>query len=204
MSIEEARHRVHAAIDILSTYVPAELVRGAKVLDIGCGTGNGVIAALTLGARCAIGIDRDAHEFGETFFQPLAREFGVDQSSALLIEADIFKLKFFDEGFDLAIMYDAIEHVPDPETFVDIMAASLRPGGVGLIQTCPLYYGAVGHHLWNEFPEASEPWVHLYFDFEERLARANVGEWGLQRFRELNKVTRGELLAYLADAGLKV
>jgi hypothetical protein len=44
----------------------------------------------------------------------------------------------------------------------------------------------------------------LYHDFEQRLAEANVAEWGLQRFRELNKLTRGQLLEFIRASDFSV
>jgi 2-polyprenyl-3-methyl-5-hydroxy-6-metoxy-1,4-benzoquinol methylase len=204
MSFEDAKERVNAALNVLRENVPRERIQGAKVLDIGCGTGNGVIASLKLGAKCAVGIDRDAQEFGYSYFEEVAADFGVDTRSAVLIEANVFTTAFFDGGFDVVLMYDSIEHVPDPKSFIEICGKTLRPGGVALILTCPLYYSAVGHHLWNHFPEETVPWVHLYHDFEQRLAEANVAEWGLQRFRELNKLTRGQLLEFIRASDFSV
>jgi 2-polyprenyl-3-methyl-5-hydroxy-6-metoxy-1,4-benzoquinol methylase len=204
MSLEDAKQRVTDALVVLQRDIPIGRFQGAKMLDIGCGTGNGVIAALKLGAKCAVGIDRSATEFGHPYFQETAASFEVDTSAAVLIEADVFNTTFFDGGFDIVIMLDAIEHVPDPKAFIEICGKSLRPGGVALVVTCPLYYSTVGHHLWYHFPEETVPWAHLYFDFEKRLAEANVAEWGLQRFHELNKVTRPQLLNFVRESGLSI
>ena len=73
MSIDAARKRVEWAINLFSSDIPRDKIVGKKVLDIGCGTGNGVIATLKMGARSAIGIDRDAAEFGYPYFKELAR-----------------------------------------------------------------------------------------------------------------------------------
>lgn len=204
MEIEHARNRVDEAYGMLKAKVPAEIIRGAKVLDIGCGSGNGVVAALKLGARFAVGIDRDPEEFGEPHFEQMAKEYGVDTRCASLIAADVFSTKFFDGGFDLAIMYDSAEHVPSPAAFIDFMARSLRPGGHGLVVTCPLYYGPVGHHLWQFFPDATAPWAHLYYDWPQRLEAANVGPRHTQWFGELNKVTHRQLLNYIEAAGMSL
>jgi 2-polyprenyl-3-methyl-5-hydroxy-6-metoxy-1,4-benzoquinol methylase len=204
MQVDEARKRVEWASDILSKHLPEGRLKGARVLDIGCGSGNGLIAALAMGAKSAVGIDRDGEEFGEIHFPAVAAEFGVDPGLATLIAGDVFTLKFFDPGFDVVLMYDAIEHVPNPEAFIQFCVQALTPGGVCLIATCPLYYGAVGHHLWDHFPEATVPWAHLYRDFDERMAAAGVAEWGLQRYRELNKVTHAQVMQYIRDAGGRV
>lgn len=204
MQIEEAHKRVDWAKDILSRHLPEGRLQGARVLDVGCGSGNGLIAALAMGAKSVVGIDRDGEEFGEIHFAQVAADFGVDPRHATLIAGDIFTMKFFDPGFDVVVMYDAIEHVPDPAAFIRFCAEALAPGGVCLIVTCPLFYGAVGHHLWDYFPEATMPWAHLHPDFEDRIAAAGVDQWSLQRYRELNKVTHSQILQYISDAGMRV
>lgn len=204
MCFEDAKLRVKWTIETLQRNFPVDRFQGAKVLDIGCGTGSGVVAALKFGAQLAVGIDRDANEFGYSFFPEIAAEFGVNVNSALLIEANVFNTTFFDGGFDIVMMYDSIEHVPDPEAFIQYCGKALRPGGMALVSTCPLYYSPVGHHLWQHFPEDTMPWAHLYFDWEKRLADARVPDWGLQRFRELNRVTRSELLTFIHANGLSV
>ncbi|ATF86904.1 class I SAM-dependent methyltransferase [Burkholderia gladioli] len=204
MSLEDARARVKMTLDALPASINTDYFRGAKVLDIGCGTGSGVIAALRLGAAMAVGVDRDANEFGYPYFKEVAVEYGVNSRPSILIEGDIFDLNLFCGGFDIVMMYDAIEHVPNPKAFVEVCGKHLRPGGVGLIVTCPLYYSAVGHHLWGSFPESEMPWAHLYYDFQEKLEAANIGDWALQRFRELNKVTKPELIRYIREAGMAV
>lgn len=204
MDIDQAKKRIEWAQDVISKNIPTKYMQGARFLDVGCGSGNGVIAALTLGAVSAVGIDRDGEEFGDTHFAAMAEEFGVDVRATTLLATDVFNLSFFDPGFDVVMMYDAIEHVPNPSAFIKFCGNALRPGGICLIMTSPLYYGAVGHHLWDHFPEATMPWVHLYPDFEQRMVEAGVGDWGKQRYYELNKVTHGQLLQYIDDAGMQL
>jgi SAM-dependent methyltransferase len=204
MEVEDARARIVEARNAISRHIPAHYMDGARFLDVGCGSGNGVIAALSLGAVFAMGIDRNPEEFGNAHFAQMAKEFGVDERSTTLVAADISSLSFFDCGFDVVMMLDSVEHVPDPAAFIRFCADALRPGGVGLIQASPLYYGAAGHHLWHLFPEETMPWVHLYPNFDDRLAQSGVSDWSRERFEELNKVTRGQLLAHIGDAGLRV
>ena len=204
MTFEDSKQRTNEAIAVLRAQFPVEHFKNAKVLDIGCGTGNGVLAAIHYGASIAVGIDRDKNEFGETHFEAVAATQGIDISRGLLIQGDIFATSFFDGGFDVILMFDSIEHVPSPRDFISYMSANLKPGGLGFIKTCPLYYSPVGHHLWQHFPEDEAPWVHLYKDWEQRLTNAKVNQWGVQRFRELNKVTRSQVLEILRENGCNI
>jgi 2-polyprenyl-3-methyl-5-hydroxy-6-metoxy-1,4-benzoquinol methylase len=92
-----------------------------KFLDIGCGPGNGVIAAIQHGFSMAVGIDRDANEFPDfkLGFNEVCRHYSVSADRGILIEADIFKTSFTPASFDCVLLLDSIEHVSNPEAFVN-------------------------------------------------------------------------------------
>jgi SAM-dependent methyltransferase len=201
----EAR-RQHAFNKLL-WHVP-EANRQGRFLDIGCGTGNGVLAALQHGAALAVGVDRTFDEFAHLLtreqFNDVCTEAGADHKRALFVAGDIFDYAFAPGSFDTVMMLDAIEHVPNPRDFIRYAFDALAPGGVFLLDTCPLYYSAVGHHLWEQFPEDTDPWAHLMDGFEDRLAASSANEWVIDRYRELNKVTRGDILGWMAECGFEI
>jgi SAM-dependent methyltransferase len=196
----------HAYNKILHN-VPAH-VRSGKFLDIGCGIGNGVVAALKHGASLALGVDRSLSEFGHMFhaeeFPEICRHYGVPADRALLLGADLFDLGFPANSFDYVFMLDSIEHVPNPQRFIQYAAGVLRPGGVFLVDTCPLYYSPLGHHLWKWFPLETDPWAHLRPDFRDRIKELQVDDWSIQRFEELNRVTHNAVRQYFTAAGFEI
>ncbi len=202
ITTEEARQRVQHAWNKIQYHVP-EALRKGRFLDIGCGTGNGLLAALSHGASLAIGVDCNLREFGDNLFSQMAGVLEVDPSRATLIEGDLLSLKF-EPAFDYVLMLDVIEHVPNPDAFRQYAYRSLCPGGVFVVDTCPLYYSSLGHHLFGYFPKETLPWVHLYGDFEEVLRAADVGQWSVDRFRELNKVTHAQIRHSLLKAGFTI
>jgi SAM-dependent methyltransferase len=197
--------REHAFNKILWC-VPKDVKRG-RFLDIGCGVGNGLVAALQHGFATAVGIDRDLNEFpwfDSENFDRYCETYGVNPSQAILIEGDLFKTKLNSFGFECVFMLDSIEHVPDPSAFIQAAAQYVAPGGVLLIDTCPLYFSKAGGHLFNHFDPEELPWVHLRSDFADLLARRRVDNWSIQRYAELNKVTHQEVRDAVAASGLEI
>jgi len=127
-----------------------------------------------------------------------------EDDASLLIEGDIFAVRFAPRAFDCVIMLDSVEHVPDPAAFIGYAHRVLDDGGHFLVDTGPLYYSIVGHHLWGQFPAARYPWVHLWRDFERLIAAKAVDQWSLDRFQALNKVTHDELRDMFAKAGFDI
>ncbi len=186
--------------------VPNDVHRG-RFLDIGCGIGNGLVAALQLGFQTAVGIDRDFKEFGWfdiNDFDGYCRRYDVDPAQAVMVEGDLFKTNFATQGFDCVFMLDSIEHVPEPESFIRAAAQYVAPGGVLLVDTCPLYYSKAGGHLFNHFPPDRFPWVHLRRDFKDLAFEHKVDDWSMQRFEELNKVTHQAVRDAVVACGLEV
>ncbi len=95
----------------------------ARMLEIGCGPGFYVHGAVQLGIE-ARGIDLD----------PGAVEFGRSRGLALS-QATIEESGFEDGKFDLVLLAQIIEHVPDPHDFLERVHRLLAPGGVVIVET---------------------------------------------------------------------
>lgn len=203
--IEAFKGRFDHAANKIRSHVPAEL-RTGRFLDVGCGIGNGVAAALSCGASLAVGIDRSFAEFQHNFdlesFPSACKELGLDPTHALLIEADIFSLNLGGGGFDYALMLDSAEHVPDPAKFFQWIYKQLKPGGCFVMDTCPLFYSMQGAHLWHWFGD--EPWAHLKPDFDEKCKERKVDAWSLQRYDELNRCTHDQLRNWFTQTGFTI
>lgn len=100
-------------------------VPGRRFLDIGCSIGSSVAAARDAGFE-ATGIDLDPQsiEFAREHY-PGCR-FAHTSSS---------ELSRAGETFDLVFCTEVIEHVTDPQAFVDELRALLNPGGIVFLTT---------------------------------------------------------------------
>lgn len=103
------------------------------VVDVGCGTG--VMTSFPLadaGYRVTgVDIDRASIEFA-------IRMLG-GRTNPTFVCADVSDIGS-DEGFDVAICSEVLEHVGDPETLLAAIRSALRPGGL-LVVTVPNGFG---------------------------------------------------------------
>ena len=98
---------------LLDTIAGSGLARGARVLDIGCGTGRMVRELLARGLD-ARGID------------PWARESGLEAPRFAAGQAEAIPMP--DASFDAACAFDVLEHVDDARALAEIHRV-LAPGG---------------------------------------------------------------------------
>ena len=115
------RERHLAAYRFASTYAA-----GRTVLDVGCGEGYGA-ALLAEVARRVLAVDRpEAIRVASEHYRRPALEFRV---------FDVARLATLEEGFELVVSFQVIEHLPDPSGFLAGLAACCAPGGLVIVTT---------------------------------------------------------------------
>lgn len=122
------------------------------VLDVGCGTGYTAALLSGKGAR-VVGIDLGIESLAEA---------AISNPSSLFLRADASAIPFENETFDMVIMLDALEHIPDDRSALREIFRVLRSGGV-LLMTLPAF-----------------PWLWSYRDEQaghhRRYTRRNLEE----------------------------
>jgi ubiquinone/menaquinone biosynthesis C-methylase UbiE len=101
-----------------------ELPKGARVLEVGCGTGavSRRIAEL-FEVRDIVGVDPSP------VFLERARELAKHLSRVSFCQGDGRSLEFADESFDLVVFHTALCHIPDPQKAVREAHRVLCPAG---------------------------------------------------------------------------
>jgi len=117
--------------DILHDYLRryGGLAAGARILEIGCGTGHNLPMLSAFGSVEAIEID------------PAAREIAAARLGRPVGDAPLPELPGVERGaYDLVAVLDVVEHIEDDVAALAAMRSLLKPGGKVLI--------AVPAHQW--------------------------------------------------------
>ena len=135
----------------------ARLVQhGDVILDAACGYGYGshMLAATTRAAQ-VIGLDLapNSVEYARRNFGRTDVEFHVADVTAMTLVADA--------SVDLVVSFETLEHIPNPEAFLDEIVRVLRPGGRVIV--------SVPNDWSDETGEDPSPYHHQVYDWE-RLA----------------------------------
>lgn len=100
-----------------------------SLLDIGCGDGGVLLPFLEMGCK-ATGIELDVEKSNHA--RNFLAEF-IRTGQAEIINLNIYEeaaLQDYREKFDIIILKDVIEHIPDQSRFIPYMKQFLKPGGV--------------------------------------------------------------------------
>lgn len=127
-----------------SRYVFAEpLVRGRRVLDLGCGAGYGA-AHLSRAARALTALDLapDAVAYAKETFPGKAVAYIVGNAS---------KLPFASASFEVVVCFEVIEHLRDQQALLAEVRRVLTPGGIFVVSTPNRLYYTDERHEENHF-----------------------------------------------------
>jgi 2-polyprenyl-6-hydroxyphenyl methylase / 3-demethylubiquinone-9 3-methyltransferase len=107
-------------------------LEGKRVMDYGCGAGYFSVYAARAGAAKVVGVD--AEESALETARHFARAEGVENVCSF-VHSDRFPAFFGRNVFDVMLMKDVIEHVPDDHALLHTAAEALVPAGKLVLST---------------------------------------------------------------------
>jgi SAM-dependent methyltransferase len=147
-----------------AAYLLPHLTAGSSLLDIGCGPGT---ITADLAARVAPGAVVAVDQSADVLDVARAEVQRRNLSNVSFTTADVHKLDFPDDAFDVVHAHQVLQHVADPVRALREMRRVCRPGGVVAARDAD-YAG----FIWFPRLPALDLWLELY----EKAARANRGE----------------------------
>ena len=138
---------------------------GKRVLELGCAEAGVLKAFVEEGSEC-MGIDMDSQrvENAKKLQAEAVQKGQLSFSTKNVYDIDIQKdLK---GGFDIIILKDVIEHIPQQEKFIPLLKKFLNPKGVIFFGFPPWQMPFGGHQQILAHKTLSKlPWIHLLPNF---------------------------------------
>lgn len=157
------QQQVDNARSYLLPFIEQSLLITAEinVLDIGCGDGGVLLPFLEKGCQCTgIELDTMKSAFAVHFLTTF-----IENGQLEIVNQNIYEeaaLEKFSNHFDLIILKDVIEHIPDQERFIPYLKKFLKPGGYIFFGFPPWYMPHGGHQqICQHRLLTILPWFHL-------------------------------------------
>lgn len=113
---------------------------GYRILDAGCGTGRHICEAYRFKRVDVVGIDLNVEDLRKATSMLAAMYLEDPDNSGLCVMpmADLTKLPFKNEVFDLVICSEVLEHIPDNVAAIKELIRVLKPGS-NLVVSVPRF-----------------------------------------------------------------
>lgn len=157
---EQAEVTRKHVIPYISEYI--DLDAGSRVLEVGCGEGGNLIPFVEMGCD-TVGIDLGLEriELAQQFFS----EHSFDNTPRFIC-SDIYKMTEEIGTFDIIILRDVIEHIPDQAYFMDFVKRYMNDTSVIFFNFPPWYNPFGGHQQICDSRFLSRlPYYHIFPKF---------------------------------------
>lgn len=134
-----------------------------NLLDIGCGSGRHLGAAVREKKVFAVGTDLSHDHLIETTARLLFhRKMGEVGGTWGLCASDITRLPFGDRSFDTIICAEVLEHIPDEKEAVKELHRVLKPGGILAVSVPRFFPEWICWKISREYRAAENGHIRIY------------------------------------------
>jgi 2-polyprenyl-3-methyl-5-hydroxy-6-metoxy-1,4-benzoquinol methylase len=131
-----------------------------NVLEIGCGEGGVLQAFLDYDSKCyGVELNREKYDMASNLMSRF-----IEKGRLILIHKNIYDESFkksFQFKFQIIILKDVVEHIPDQKKLMAYLHTFLKPGGVIFISFPPWQMPFGGHQQMCRSFLKKTPWFHL-------------------------------------------
>ncbi|WP_336488118.1 class I SAM-dependent methyltransferase [Methylobacterium nigriterrae] len=200
----------------------ADAIKGARILDVGCGDMLADMGYLRHGPRKLTGLDVNPLPY-KNGFHTLAqrvRKTGYKRLPDNYAELLDFRLydgrhfPFADASFDFVFSWSAFEHIHDIHAVLKEMHRVVTPAGRVFIQVYPWFGSRQGSHLdeWIKEPffqhTRSQTWVkeqiEAYLAANPQADRHFLGDYMMKEYRSLNRISCADLYEAVREVGFVI
>ena len=179
----------------------SRLVKGARVVDFGCGAGRQSVALVREEGCYVCGIDSNERSLEKA--KQLALDNGLRENDIAFVGRPTREMM---HAFDLVISKDAMEHYPDPIAILGEMRNLIHENGKILITFGPPWLAPYGSHM-HFFCKV--PWLNIIFSEQSVMAvRFLYRNDGARRYEDvesgLNKMTVSKFEKIVAQTGFVI
>ena len=133
--------------------------KSSKILEIGCGEGGNLKHFVDLGCK-VVGLDISEHKI--SLAEKLCPKFCDNTDNLTLICDDVYNQSKETLGeFDIVMMRDVIEHIPDQKRFLKFLRQFLAPTGIVYFGFPPWQMPFGGHQQGIKNKLSKAPFIHL-------------------------------------------
>ena len=118
------------AIDMISAQHDIDFPTEGQLIDVGCGTGNGLIIFCGTYGISGIGVDVSDGMLEIARAKLAERNLPVE-----VYQQDGEHLTFDDDSFDAGVSFEVLEHTPDPTLLLRELARVVKPGAPVVVTT---------------------------------------------------------------------
>jgi ubiquinone/menaquinone biosynthesis C-methylase UbiE len=153
---------------------------GYRILDIGCGSGRHTCGAARFKQVTVIGVDINPGEVNEAKKRlEFQEKTGLSDGCWNVLVADINRLPFDDNFFDLVICTEVLEHISDQKSAVHEVVRVLKPGMDAAVSVPRYWPEQICWRLSEEYRSAENGHIRIYKKAElvKLLEQAGLKHW---------------------------